>query len=447
VNLPTGTLYGRERATSVTATGQLDDAKAYAPLIVTYRNGAPVRLDQLGRVLDSVQNDKVAAWYNGTRGVVLAIQRQPGTNTIEVVDAIRAMLPAFQVELPPSITLSILYDRSVSIRDSVRDVEFTLILALVLVVGVIFVFLRSVTATLIPSMALPMSLIGTFAAMYAFGYSLDNLSLMALTLSVGFVVDDAIVMLENITRHMEMGAPRMKATLEGAKEIGFTIVSMTLSLAAVFIPVLFMGGILGRLLHEFAVTIIVAVLISGFVSLTLTPLLCSRMLTITHPDEHGRLYRASERAFDAILAVYRRSLAWVLGHRGVTMAVFRRGVRGHRRVLLRDAQGLPAERRRRPAVRHHRGAPGHLVRRDGQPAAAGGRDRAAQSARRERDVVRGRRRTERLAQQRARVRDAEAARGASRADAIVQELRPRCTAFPASSAYVQNIPRSASAAV
>jgi HAE1 family hydrophobic/amphiphilic exporter-1 len=322
VNIPTGTLYGRERATSVTATGQLDDAKAYAPLIVTYRNGAPVRLDQLGRVLDSVQNDKVAAWYNGTRGVVLAIQRQPGTNTIEVVDAIRAMLPAFQAELPPSITLSILYDRSLSIRDSVRDVEFTLILALVLVVGVIFVFLRSVTATLIPSMALPMSLIGTFAAMYAFGYSLDNLSLMALTLSVGFVVDDAIVMLENITRHMEMGAPRMKATLEGAKEIGFTIVSMTLSLAAVFIPVLFMGGILGRLLHEFAVTIIVAVLISGFVSLTLTPLLCSRMLTITHPDEHGRLYRASERAFDAILAVYRRSLAWVLRHRGVTMAVF-----------------------------------------------------------------------------------------------------------------------------
>jgi hydrophobe/amphiphile efflux-1 (HAE1) family protein len=322
VNLPTGTLYGRERATSVVASGQLDTAKQYAPLIVAYRNGAPVRLDQLGRVFDSVQNNKVAAWYNGTRGVVLAIQRQPGTNTIEVVDAIRAILPSFQAQLPPSIKLSILYDRSVSIRESVRDVEFTLLLALVLVVGVIFVFLRSVTATLIPSMALPMSLIGTFAAMYAFGYSLDNLSLMALTLSVGFVVDDAIVMLENITRHMEMGKPRMRATLDGAKEIGFTIVSMTLSLAAVFIPVLFMGGILGRLLHEFAVTIIVAVLISGFVSLTLTPLLCSRMLKITHPEDHGRLYAASERAFQGVLGVYRASLAWVLRRRRLTMAVF-----------------------------------------------------------------------------------------------------------------------------
>jgi len=322
VNIPTGTLYGRERATSVTATGQLDDAKAYAPLIVAYRNGAPVRLDQLGRVFDSVQNDKVAAWYNGTRGVVLAIQRQPGTNTIEVVDQIPAILPSFQAELPPSITLSILYDRSQSIRESVHDVELTMIFALVLVVGVIFVFLRSVTATLIPSLALPMSLIGTFAAMYAFGYSLDNLSLMALTLSVGFVVDDAIVMLENITRHMEMGKPRMQATLEGAKEIGFTIVSMTLSLAAVFIPVFFMGGILGRLLHEFAVTIIVAVLISGFVSLTLTPLLCSRMLTITHPEDHGRLYNLSERAFNGILALYRDSLAWVLRHRRFTMGVF-----------------------------------------------------------------------------------------------------------------------------
>jgi HAE1 family hydrophobic/amphiphilic exporter-1 len=322
VNLPTGTLYGRVRATSVVASGQLDTAKQYAPLIVAYRNGAPVRLDQLGRVFDSVQNNKVAAWYNGTRGVVLAIQRQPGTNTIEVVDAIRAILPSFQAQLPPSIKLSILYDRSVSIRESVRDVEFTLLLALVLVVGVIFVFLRSVTATLIPSMALPMSLIGTFAAMYAFGYSLDNLSLMALTLSVGFVVDDAIVMLENITRHMEMGKPRMRATLDGAKEIGFTIVSMTLSLAAVFIPVLFMGGILGRLLHEFAVTIIVAVLISGFVSLTLTPLLCSRMLKITHPEDHGRLYAASERAFQGVLGVYRASLAWVLRRRRLTMAVF-----------------------------------------------------------------------------------------------------------------------------
>jgi multidrug efflux pump subunit AcrB len=257
-------------------------------MIVAYRNGAAVRLNQLGRVFDSVQNDKVAAWYNGTRGVVLAISRQPGTNTIEVVDAIRAILPSFQAQLPPSVELSILYDRSESIRESVHDVQYTLLLALGLVIGVIFVFLRSVTATIIPSLALPMSIIGTFSLMYLFGYSLDNLSLMALTLCVGFVVDDAIVVLENVTRHMEMGKSRLQATLDGTKEIGFTIVSMTLSLVAVFIPVLLMGGILGRLLHEFAVTIIVAVLLSGFVSLTLTPLLCSRMLKVERKEDHGR---------------------------------------------------------------------------------------------------------------------------------------------------------------
>ena len=322
VNLPTGTLYGRERATSVMATGQLTDAKEYAPLIVAYRNGAPVRLDQIGRVFDSVQNDKVAAWFNGTRGVVLAVQRQPGTNTIEVVDSIRAILPSFQAALPPSIKLSILYDRSQSIRESVRDVQFTMLLALGLVVGVIFVFLRSVTATIIPSLALPMSIIGTFSLMYVFGYSLDNLSLMALTLCVGFVVDDAIVVLENVTRHMEMGKPRLRATLDGTKEIGFTIVSMTLSLVAVFIPVLFMGGIVGRLLHEFGVTIIVAVLLSGFVSLTLTPLLCSRLLKVERKEDHGRIFAANERAFQAVLAGYRGSLRWVLHHRRLTMLVF-----------------------------------------------------------------------------------------------------------------------------
>jgi len=322
VNLPTGTLYGRDKATYVQATGQLTDAVAYRPLIVAYRNGAPVRLEQLGRVFDSVQNDKVAAWYNGTRGVVLAVQRQPGTNTIEIVDAVRKILPTFEAQLPPSINLSILYDRSQSIRASVHDVQVTLLLAFGLVVGVIFAFLRSASATIIPSLALPLSIIGTFALMYVFGYSLDNLSLMALTLCVGFVVDDAIVMLENITRHMEMGKPRMQATLDGAKEIGFTIVSMTLSLAAVFIPVLFMGGILGRLLKEFAVTIIVAVLISGVVSLTLTPMLCSRMLKVEREQKHGRIYALSERMFEAMLATYRGSLAWVMRHQRLTMAAF-----------------------------------------------------------------------------------------------------------------------------
>ena len=322
VNLPTGTLYGSDKATSVQATGQLMNAKAYAPLIVAYRNGAPVRLNEIGRVFDSVQNDKISAWYNGTRGIMLAVQRQPGTNTIEIVDAVKKILPSFQEQLPPSITLNVFYDRSVPIRAAVRDVQESLLLALVLVVAVIFVFLRSVSATIIPSLALPMSIVGTFAFMYAFGYSLDNLSLMALTLCVGFVVDDAIVMLENITRHLEMGKSRMQATLDGAREVGFTIVSMTVSLVAVFIPVLFMGGILGRLLREFAVVIIVAVLISGVVSLTLTPMLCSRMLVDEHRRKHGRVYAFSERMFDALLEHYRRGLTWVLRHQRPMLALF-----------------------------------------------------------------------------------------------------------------------------
>ncbi|MEO8739883.1 MAG: efflux RND transporter permease subunit [Casimicrobiaceae bacterium] len=322
VNLPTGTLSGRDKALSVQATGQLMNAKAYAPLIVAYRNGAPVRLSEVGRVFDSVQNDRVAAWYNGTRGIMLAVQRQPGTNTIEIVDAVKKILPNFESQLPPAISLNVFYDRSVPIRAAVRDVQESLILALILVVAVIFVFLRSVTATIIPSLALPMSIVGTFALMYAFSYSLDNLSLMALTLCVGFVVDDAIVMLENIMRHREMGKSRMQATLDGSKEVAFTIVSMTLSLVAVFIPVLFMGGILGRLLREFAVTIIGAVLISGLVSLTLTPMLCSRMLSDEHAKPHGRIYAFSERMFEALLSGYRSSLAWVLQWRRLTLLVF-----------------------------------------------------------------------------------------------------------------------------
>ncbi|HEX9276565.1 MAG TPA: efflux RND transporter permease subunit [Casimicrobiaceae bacterium] len=322
VNLPTGTLYGREKATSIQATGQLMTAQAYAPLIVAYRNGAPVRLSEIGRVFDSVQNDKIAAWHNGTRGIMLGVQRQPGTNTIEIVDAIKKILPTFESQLPPAIQLTMFYDRSVPIRNGVHDVQQSLLLALGLVVAVIFVFLRSATATIIPSLALPLSIVGTFAVMYAFGYSIDNLSLMALTLCVGFVVDDAIVMLENITRHIEMGKSRMQATLDGSKEVGFTIVSMTLSLVAVFIPVLFMGGILGRLLREFGVVIIVAVLISGFVSLTLTPMLCSRMLVDERTKKHGRFYAFSERAFNALLNGYRDTLAWVLRHQRLTLAAF-----------------------------------------------------------------------------------------------------------------------------
>ena len=322
VNLPTGTLYGKDRMFAVQATGQLFDAAAFRPIIVTYRNGSPVRLSELGRVIDSVENDKLAAWFGDKRGIVLAIQRQPGTNTIDVVNSIKSLLPTFRAEVPAGIDINVLYDRSNTIRASVQDVQHSLLLALALVVMVIFVFLRNVPATLIPSVALPMSIVGTFSFMYLFGYSLDNISLMALTLCVGFVVDDAIVMLENISRHMEMGKTRLQATLDASREISFTILSMTISLAAVFIPVLFMGGILGRLLHEFAVTIIVAVLISGFVSLTLTPMMCSRILKNEHTQRHGRLFAFSERAFDAVRDAYGVSLRWVLDHARVTMAVF-----------------------------------------------------------------------------------------------------------------------------
>jgi HAE1 family hydrophobic/amphiphilic exporter-1 len=322
VNLPTGTLYGKYQAFTIEASGQLTNAEAYRPLIVTYRNGSPVFLQDLGRVIDSVENDKIASWYNTTRAVVLAIQRQPGTNTVQVVDSIKQLLPTFRTQIPASVDLTILYDRSVSIRDSVSDVEFTLFLALCLVVLVIFLFLRNVSATVIPSLALPMSIVGTFAVMYQLNFTLDNLSLMALTLSVGFVVDDAIVMLENIVRHIEMGKSTFQAALDGSREIGFTIVSMTLSLAAVFIPVLFMGGIIGRLLHEFAVTIGMAVLVSGFVSLTLTPMLCSKFLRPPAAERHGRLYATSERFFTGMLNAYRRSLQVALRNKRITFTIF-----------------------------------------------------------------------------------------------------------------------------
>src|SRR5256884_4265562 len=322
VNLPTGTLYGKDRMFAVQATGQLYEAAAFRPIIVTYRNGAPIRLSELGRVVDSVENDKLAAWFKDQRGIILAIYRQPGTNTIEVVDAVKKLLPTFRAEVPAGVSINVMYDRSTTIRQSVEDVRFSLILSLALVVMVIFIFLRYIPATVIPTVALPMSIIGTFSLMYLFGYSLDNISLMALTLCVGFVVDDAIVMLENISRHIEMGKSPLQATFDGSKEVAFTILSMTISLAAVFIPVLFMGGILGRLLHEFAVTIIVAVLISGFVSLTLTPMMCSRILKPGAHVKHGRLYAWSERMFNAMLAAYRTSLTWVLQRRRLTMGVF-----------------------------------------------------------------------------------------------------------------------------
>ncbi|HSC78682.1 MAG TPA: efflux RND transporter permease subunit [Candidatus Acidoferrales bacterium] len=344
VNLPTGTLWGPDKAVTVEASGQLTRAAAYQPVIVTYREGRPVRLQDLGEVIDSVENNKVASWYNNDRAVVLAIQRQPGTNTVEVVDNIRALFPTFRELLPPAVKLNVLYDRSVSIRESVRDVKFTLQLAVFLVILVIFLFLRKLSATLIPALALPFSIIGTFMVMYLLDYSVDNLSLMALTLSVGFVVDDAIVMLENIVRHVEMGEGVLEAALKGSREVGFTILSMTLSLVAVFLPVLFMGGILGRLLHEFSVTISAAILVSGIVSLTLTPMLCSRFLREHHEEKHGRLFILFERGFQAMVHGYDVTLHFVLRHRLATMIVSLLMVWATVHLYMRIPKGfLPSE--------------------------------------------------------------------------------------------------------
>ena len=339
-NTPVGTLYGRYTNLTLKTNDQLPDAAAFRPLIVAFRNGAPVRLQDIANVTDSVENNRIASWFNGRRGVTLAVQRQPGTNTVAVVDAIRQLMPQFKQQLPAAVSLDILYDRSTSIRQSVNDVQFSLLLAIVLVVLVIFLFLRNVRATIIPTLALPTSIVGTFAVMYLLGFSLDNLSLMALTLSVGFVVDDAVVMLENIVRRIEHGEGVMQAALKGSREIGFTIVSMTVSLVAVFIPVLFMSGILGRLFREFAITISAAILVSGFVSLTLTPMLCSRLLkakgiresalheeTETNQQQasgetkHHHWWGASKGIFNRVLHLYEWSLQRVLAHSLITISL------------------------------------------------------------------------------------------------------------------------------
>src|SRR3954454_24146140 len=325
VNLPTGSIIGPQRAFTLQASGQLTSAAQYRPVVVAYRKGSPVRLEELGNIIDSVEDDKTASWFythkGSSRAIILAIQRQPGTNTIEVTDGIKNLLPVFRTEIPPSVNMDILYDRSDTIRESYTDVEFTMVLTLGLVVMVIFLFLRNFSATIIPSLALPFSIVGTFAVMYMLNLSLDNLSMMRLILSIGFVVDDAIVMLENIVRHIEMGEQPLLASLKGSGEIGFTIVSMTLSLAAVFIPVLFMGGVLGRLFKEFAVTICVAILISGVVSVTLTPMLCSRFLRSVHDTKHGWFYNTTERFFEGMLRVYDKTLQVALRYRAMTIGV------------------------------------------------------------------------------------------------------------------------------
>ena len=325
VNLPTGTLNGRHEAFNVQANGQLRNAAAFRPLVVAWRNGAPVRLSDIASVTDGVEDAKTASWLythdGGRRAINLLVFRQPGSNTIEVADAIRALLPTLNRQLPPSVSLQIRGDHAQNIREAFQDMKFTMVVTLALVVMVIFLFLRNASATLIPSLALPFSIIGTFSIMYVLNFSLDTLSMMALILSIGFVVDDAIVMLENIVRHLEKGLSPVQAALRGSREIWSTILSMTLSLAAVFIPVLFMGGVLGRLFREFAVTICVAILISGFVSVTLTPMLCSRLLR-SGAHAGGVFYRVTEGAFQAMLRFYDRSLWWVLAHRPVMAGIF-----------------------------------------------------------------------------------------------------------------------------
>src|SRR5712692_5551869 len=317
-NVPTGTLWGPHRAYTVRADGQIQSAPEFRQLVVAYKNGAPVRLQDVANVLDDVQDNKTASWFDGARAIVLAIQRQPGSNTVAVATAVKRTVADLGPQLPASVRIQTLYDRSQAIDDSVNDVKLTLLITLCLVVMVIFLFLRNLSATVIPSLVLPLSIVGTFAAMSLLGYSLDNLSLMALTLSVGFVVDDAIVVLENIVRHLEMGQSRLMAAIEGAREIGFTVLAITLSLPAVVIPVLFMSGIMGRLFLEFVVAIMVAILISGFVSISLTPMLCGHFLR-PPPEQRNAIYRASEKVLDGMRFAYAWALRGVMRHRVLTM--------------------------------------------------------------------------------------------------------------------------------
>src|SRR5450432_1790898 len=319
---PVGTLTGPKQSVTLTATSAIEHAADYRDVIVAYRNGAPIKLNEIGRVIDSVENNKIATWFNDSRAIVLAVQRQPDANTVEVVDMVRDRLPGMRAQVPPSIQMAPLFDRSISIRAAVSDVQETLMIAITLVIIVIFLFLRKVSATIIPALAVPVSLIATCAAMYAFGFSINNMTLLALTLSVGFVVDDAIVMLENIVRHIEGGMRPFEAALKGSREIGFTIVSITFSLIAVFIPVLLMGGMVGRVFREFAVSIAVAIIVSGFVSLTLTPMLCARVLRTHHKDEKQNVVlRTFEAMFQAWLRGYEKSLDFVLKNKSIVLVV------------------------------------------------------------------------------------------------------------------------------
>jgi len=321
VNQAKGTFDGPRQSYTIGANDQLLTSDQYKPLVVKYRNGAPVVLSDVAEVIDGVENDQLAAWMNRTPAVLLNIQRQPGANIIDVVDRVKRLLPQLKTSLPSAIQIDILTDRTNTIRASVNDVQFEMLLTIGLVVMVIFVFLRNIPATVIPSIAVPLSLIGTFGVMYMLGYSLNNLTLMALTISTGFVVDDAIVMIENITRFIEAGESPLEAALKGSAQIGFTIVSLSVSLIAVLIPLLFMGDVVGRLFREFAVTLAVTILVSAVVSLTLTPMMCSKLLRHKPESEQGKVYRWSERVFESIIRFYGRTLTFVLRHQAATMVI------------------------------------------------------------------------------------------------------------------------------
>ena len=354
---PVGTIAGERQNITLTATSAMTRAADYRKVVVAYRNGTPVKLDEIARVVDSVENDRIASLFNNERAIVLAIQRQPDANTVAVVDAVRARLPSYRAQIPAAINMEVLNDRSVSIRDSVIDVQETLLIAIVLVILVIFLFLRSASATIIPALAVPVSLIGTCALMYAFNFSINNMTLLALTLSVGFVVDDAIVMLENIVRHIEGGMRPFEAALKGSREIGFTIISITFSLIAVFIPVLLMGGMVGRVFREFAVSIAVAIVLSGFVSLTLTPMLCARVLRSHHETKKQNfVLRMFEAMFHSWLRGYEWALDKVLAYKAIVLVVTLLTMAGTVDALHRHPQGVLSDRGHRLHRRYDRGA-------------------------------------------------------------------------------------------
>ena len=407
-----GNFDGKQQAYTIGANDQLLTAKDYMPLIVAYHNGAPVKLSDVADAIDDAENVKAAAWMNLTPAVIVNVQRQPGANIIAVVDRIKALMPRLQASLPASVKVQILTDRTTTIRASVADVQFELMLTVALVVMVIFLFLRSLSATIIPSIAVPLSLIGTFGVMYLLGYSLDNLSLMALTISTGFVVDDAIVMIENISRFIEEGDKPLEAALKGAEQIGFTILSLTVSLIAVLIPLLFMGDIVGRLFREFAVTLAVTILMSAVVSLTLTPMMSAKLLRYTPEAQQTWFYRKSEKVFEDTIAFYGRTLEWVLKHEfGTLMVAIATLVLTHRAVHRR-AQGIfPGAGHRRDPGRI-RSAAERVVRRDGARAAGFGADYFAGPGGREPVVIRRHRRHQHHRQQRTNPDQPEAARRA-----------------------------------